>query len=73
MSPPATSGELTLQAEAEINGNIYNKQLITISYDHIPTQLVYMPAETRLVRLDIKKRVTDLPIFPEQVMRWPKV
>ena len=64
MSPPATSGELTLQAEAEINGNIYNKQLITISYDHIPTQLVYMPAETRLVRLDIKKAGNRLAYIP---------
>ncbi|MFN8320785.1 MAG: PIG-L family deacetylase [Saprospiraceae bacterium] len=64
VSPPATSGELTLQAEAEINGNIYNKQLITISYDHIPTQLVYMPAETRLVRLDIKKAGNRLAYIP---------
>ena len=64
ISPPNESGELTLQAEAEVGSRIYNKQMITIAYDHIPTQLVYMPAETRLVRLDIKKAGNRLAYIP---------
>ncbi len=64
ISPPNESGELTLQAEAEVGSRVYNKQMVTITYDHIPTQLVYMPAETRFVRLDIKKAGNRLAYIP---------
>lgn len=54
--PPAETGEGKLSARVTTSGNSYSKELITIAYDHIPTQSVLVPSETKVVRLDIAKR-----------------
>lgn len=48
-----SEGELT--AIATVSGQTYNQKLITISYDHIPTQTITQPATARLSKLDLKK------------------
>jgi len=47
--------EATLVPELNINGKKIDKELINISYDHIPSQTVLMPAKAKIVRLDIEK------------------
>jgi hypothetical protein len=37
-------------------GEIYTDEIIEIDYEHIPFQIVKMPSESKVVRLNIKKR-----------------
>ncbi|MEL6534342.1 MAG: PIG-L family deacetylase [Bacteroidota bacterium] len=55
VTPPrnASRGELTI--EMEVDGQIYNRSLQTIEYDHIPVQTMLPVAKANLNRLDIKK------------------
>ncbi|MCB4797797.1 PIG-L family deacetylase [Neotamlana laminarinivorans] len=54
--PPKNQNEGYLKPELHINNKTYNKELIEISYDHIPYQTVLLPSKTKVVRLDIEKR-----------------
>jgi len=54
--PPSTQSEGTMGVKAMINGKAYTKEMILIDYDHIPTQTIFLPAETKIVKLDIKKK-----------------
>ena len=54
--PPKNQSEGTLSPKVTIGNKIYTKELIEIDYDHIPFQTVLLPSESRIVRLDIKKR-----------------
>lgn len=53
--PPANESEGTLSASVSVGGKVENKTLLEIEYDHIPKQSVLLPAEARIVRLDIAK------------------
>jgi LmbE family N-acetylglucosaminyl deacetylase len=46
-------GILTVNATSE-NGEVFSKSMQTISYDHIPLQTVFLPAEVKLIRTDLK-------------------
>ncbi len=48
----------------EINGQSYNKSIKRIEYDHIPYQFILSDAETRLVKLDLKKTGTNIAYIP---------
>ncbi len=54
LTPPSTQsvGNLIIKDQ---NGNPVNS-LQEIAYDHIPTQLVFQPSTTRLVKIDITKK-----------------
>ncbi|WP_242158612.1 PIG-L family deacetylase [Aestuariivivens sediminis] len=39
-----------------IGDNLYTKELIEIDYNHIPFQTVLLPSESKVVRLDLKKK-----------------
>ena len=54
--PPKYQSEGTLSPKVTIGNKIYTKELIEIDYDHIPYQTVLLPSESKIVRLDIKKR-----------------
>ncbi len=54
--PPEEQTSAEIKAIAEVNGRNYDKSLISIQYDHIPTQTLYQPTSTRLVKLDIERR-----------------
>ncbi|GAB1857804.1 PIG-L family deacetylase [Flavobacteriaceae bacterium MHTCC 0001] len=54
--PPENESEGTIEAIAHIQHNNYSKELIGIDYEHIPFQTVLLPSESKVVRLDIKKR-----------------
>lgn len=53
--PPTTASQGVLKAVVLIGNTTYDRALQTISYDHIPTQLLLPPAEAPLVRIDLKK------------------
>ncbi|WP_290696705.1 PIG-L family deacetylase [Lacinutrix sp.] len=54
--PPKNQSEGTLTPKVTIGSKVYTKELIEINYDHIPFQTVLLPSESKIVRLDIKKR-----------------
>lgn len=55
LSPPASENENTISPIIKLNGNEITKELVTIAYDHVPTQTVLLPSEAKVVRLNIQK------------------
>ena len=54
--PPKNQNEGYISPMVHIGNNIYTKELIEIDYQHIPFQTVLLPSESKIVRLDIKKK-----------------
>ncbi|WP_345170452.1 PIG-L family deacetylase [Algibacter aquimarinus] len=54
--PPNNQSEVTITPIVHIDNKNYSKELIEIDYEHIPFQTVLLPSESKIVRLDIKKR-----------------
>ena len=56
VSPPKQATETIATVEARVNTKSYTKNLVSITYDHIPTQRVLVNAASKIVRLDLQKR-----------------
>ncbi len=56
LTSPEKQSEGYISPIVKVNGNNYSKEVITIDYDHIPYQTVVLPSETKVVKLDIKKK-----------------
>ena len=56
VTPPETASEGYLKPMFKSGSNTYSKTMVIIDYDHIPKQRVLLPAESKVVRLDIKRR-----------------
>jgi LmbE family N-acetylglucosaminyl deacetylase len=54
--PPKNQSEGYISPIVNINEALYTKELIELSYDYIPLQTVLLPSESKIVRLDIKKK-----------------
>ncbi len=54
--PPKNQSEGLLTPMVHVEDKIYSKELIEIDYGHIPFQTVLLPSESKIVRLDIKKK-----------------
>ncbi|APY12661.1 LmbE family protein [Seonamhaeicola sp. S2-3] len=54
--PPKNESEGFISPIVHVGDKSYTKELIDISYEHIPHQTVLLPSESKVVRLDIKKR-----------------
>ncbi|KJD34290.1 LmbE family protein [Tamlana nanhaiensis] len=54
--PPQNQNEGYISPILHLNDKTFTKALIEINYDHIPNQTVLLPSESKVVRLDIKKR-----------------
>ncbi len=54
--PPSETSEGTVKAVAICKGDSFDRKVIRIEYDHFPKQLVYLPAEATVVKIDINKR-----------------
>lgn len=54
LTPPAGQSEFTMKPVVKANGKEYRKELVKIDYNHIPYQSILMPAESKMVKLDIK-------------------
>jgi len=55
LSPPTEEDESNVSPIIKVNGEEISKELIEISYDHIPKQTVLLPTETKVVRINIDK------------------
>ena len=53
--PPGESSQGYVRPLMKVGNKAYDRELITIAYDHIPTQTVLMPAQIKVVRLEVQK------------------
>lgn len=53
--PPAQASEGRLVPQVRIGDQVYDKEIVTIQYEHIPTQTVLRTAGARIARLDMRK------------------
>ena len=58
--PPKEQSEGYLSPSVTIDSRTYIKELIEIDYAHIPFQTVLLPSESKIVKLDIQKRGTNI-------------
>jgi len=56
VTPPETQSEGYLKPLVSLGSRFYDKELVTIDYEHIPFQRVLMPSEAKVVRIDIAKK-----------------
>jgi hypothetical protein len=54
VTPPAGEASGTLHVSASVNGREISAGISTIAYAHIPQQMVFPPADLKLVRSDIR-------------------
>ena len=54
VTPPARDAKVPLQASAKVGEHTINVGMDVITYPHIPQQPLFPPAETELVRADIR-------------------
>ncbi len=52
---PATNGEGKITPVATVDGQRYDKSLVSIEYDHIPAQTLLLPSEAKVARTDLKR------------------
>jgi LmbE family N-acetylglucosaminyl deacetylase len=52
---PSNVAEGDLSAIATINNQEFNKKLVTIQYEHIPTQMVLLESKAKLTKVEVKK------------------
>ncbi|MDG1572788.1 PIG-L family deacetylase [Robiginitalea sp. M366] len=55
LMPPEGASEGEVRPQISFNGKIYAQERVEIDYDHIPTQTVLMPAQVKVVRLQVEK------------------
>lgn len=55
LTPPENEDESYISPIVKINGKEITKELVSIAYDHVPTQTILLPAETKVVRLNIQR------------------
>ncbi|MDN3493351.1 PIG-L family deacetylase [Winogradskyella bathintestinalis] len=58
--PPKNQSEGLITPIVNIDGENYSDELIEIDYTHIPFQTVLMPSKSKVVRLNIEKRGTNI-------------
>ena len=56
VTPPKNQSEGTLTSLVQMGDQYFDKELITIDYDHIPYQRVLLPSEAKIVRIGIEKK-----------------
>ncbi len=60
LTPPKNASEGVISPIVYVGDKAYSKELIEIDYSHIPLQTVLLPSETKVVRLDIQKKGTNI-------------
>lgn len=58
--PPKNQSEGLITPMVNVDGEFYTDELIEIDYAHIPFQTVFIPSESKIVRLNIEKRGNNI-------------
>ena len=60
ITPPKQAEETEFTIEVISENEIYNKEMVTISYSHIPTQTLFPSASGKLIRLKTEKVISSI-------------
>jgi LmbE family N-acetylglucosaminyl deacetylase len=58
--PPVSNSDAEFSIEAHVNSRVIRQGMISINYPHIPVQTLFPPAEAKLIRLDVKKVISNI-------------
>ncbi|WP_310993254.1 PIG-L family deacetylase [Aequorivita marina] len=56
VTPPKNQSEGYLKTRINAEGKIFDKELVSIDYAHIPYKSVLLPSEAKIVKIDIEKK-----------------
>ncbi|WP_299680596.1 PIG-L family deacetylase [uncultured Dokdonia sp.] len=56
VTPPSNQNEGIIVPKVTVGNTTYDKELVKIDYSHIPLQSLFLPAQAKVVRLDIQRR-----------------
>jgi LmbE family N-acetylglucosaminyl deacetylase len=56
VTPPNGQSEGEVLAITKLDGKIYDRSLVRIEYDHIPTQTLFPQATSKIVKIDLKRK-----------------
>ncbi len=56
LTPSTNQSEGYIKPLVQLGDRYFDKELVTMNYDHIPYQSVLLPSEAKVARLDIKKK-----------------
>ena len=54
--PPKEQSEGLITPMVHTGNQVYTREIVEIDYDHIPLQTILLPSESKVVRLNIKKK-----------------
>ena len=57
VSPPQKQSEGMLRPIVQTSDGEFDKSLVEIDYEHIPKQMVFLPSGSKVVRLDLNKKM----------------
>ncbi|SKB91915.1 PIG-L family deacetylase [Dyadobacter psychrophilus] len=60
ITPPANNQEVKLKAIATVDGQMFDKSIRTIAYQHIPSQTIFPTSEAKLAKIDVKTTVKNI-------------
>jgi len=60
LTPPENEDENYIVPIVNMDGQEISKELVEINYDHVPKQSILLPAEAKVVRLNIEKLGQDI-------------
>lgn len=60
ITPPANNQEVKLKAIATVDGQMFDKSIKTIAYQHIPSQTIFPTSEAKLAKIDVKTTVKNI-------------
>ncbi len=55
LSPPKTENNSFITPVVLVNGTSYSNEMVSVDYNHIPQQNIFLPAKAKVVRLKLKK------------------
>ncbi len=55
LHPPTNYSEGLISPIAHVDGEAYTKSLVIIDYEHIPRQMVVLPSQAKVVRVELKR------------------
>lgn len=55
VTPPVEDSEGKISPMVKIDGQVHTKELVEITYDHVPKQSILLPSEAKVVRMNIQK------------------
>jgi LmbE family N-acetylglucosaminyl deacetylase len=57
LQPPPSASDATLEAQAVVDGKVFNRDVYVIDYPHIPVKNTYPFAQSKIVKIELDKGI----------------